>query len=105
MGASQRTARENLVSRKNVWSDGQDARIRRLRTEGASCDVIALLLGVTRAAVVERARILRVDHHPETDFADTERPPLPAGHRLTWGAINQGTGLENEPFHAPDTIR
>ena len=93
------------MPRKNVWSDGQDARIRRLRTEGASCDVIALLLGVTRAAVAERARALGVEHHPETDLADAERPPLPAGHRLTWGPINQGTALQDAPFHAPDTIR
>jgi hypothetical protein len=96
---------ENAVSRKTVWSGGQDAQIRRLRTEGASCDVIALLLSVNCAAVAERARTLGVDHHPETDLDDPERPPLPAGHRLTWNAINRGTALQDQPFHASDTIR
>jgi hypothetical protein len=103
--ASQSVMPESTVSRKTVWSGGQDAQIRRLRTEGASCDVIALLLGISLTAVAERARTLRVDHHPEVDVDDAERPPLPAGHRLTWGAINRGTLLQDQPFHAPDMIR
>ena len=30
------------MSEKFVWTDGQDTQIRRLRTEGASCEIIAL---------------------------------------------------------------
>ncbi len=90
---------------KVIWTDGQDTQIRRLRVEGASCDIIALLLGVTRAAVAERARILGVDQRPVLDTNLPDRPPLPAGHPLTWGAIIRGTALQNAPFHAPDTIR
>jgi hypothetical protein len=93
------------MSGKIVWTTGQDTQIRRLRTEGASCDVIALLLGVARAAVAERARQLGMDQKPVIDLNQPDRPPLPAGHAETWGAINRATVLENEPFHAPDTIR
>jgi hypothetical protein len=93
------------MSRKIVWTDGQDMQIRRLRTEGASCDVIALLLGVTRAAVAERARQLGVDQKPVIDLDQPDRAPLPAGHRETWDSINRGTALENAPFHAATIIR
>jgi hypothetical protein len=90
---------------KIIWTGGQDAQIRRLRTEGASCDVIALLLGVTRAAVAERACDLGVDQKPVIDLAQSDRPALPAGHQETWDPINRGTALQDVPFRAPDTIR
>ena len=93
------------MSGKIVWTHGQDTQIRRLRSEGASCDVISLLLGIARAAVVERARQLGMDQKPVLDLDQPDRPPLPAGHAATWGAINRGTALQDEPFHPPDTIR
>jgi hypothetical protein len=93
------------VPEKIIWTDGQDTQIRRLRTEGASCDVIALLLGVTQAAVAERARHLGVDTKPVTDPDQADRPPMPAGHPASWGALTRGTTLQDVPFRGPNTIR
>jgi hypothetical protein len=93
---------------KRVWTEGQDAQIRRLRTEGASWDVIALLLGLTRSIIIERARHLNVVRPPANaapSMDESDRAPLPAGHPDSWGAINRGTLLENMPFTTPDTIR
>ena len=30
-----------------------------------------------------------------------DRPPLPSGHPLTWGAIVKGTVLEDQPYPMP----
>ena len=30
-----------------------------------------------------------------------DRPPLPAGHPLTWGLITQGTTLDSAPYPFP----
>lgn len=90
---------------KTIWTDGQDTQIRRLRTEGASCDIIALLLGLARSAVAERARQLRVDQRPVTNMDQPDRPPLPAGHSASWGALTNGSVLQNVPFQAPDLMR
>ena len=96
------------MPRKTVWTDGQDAQIRRLRTEGASWDIIALALGFTRWTVIERARAIGAEHRPPNArpfVEDAERPPLPAGHAESWGAIVRGTCLENAPFRLPQDIR
>ena len=96
------------MPRKIVWTDGQDTQIRRLRTEGASWDVIALALGLARWTVIERARVVGVESQPANAVAvldESDREPLPAGHADSWGAINRGTALENVPFRTPDTIR
>jgi hypothetical protein len=96
------------MPRKTVWTDGQDAQILRLRTEGAPWDVIALALGLARWTVIERARAIGAERRPAhaaTVLDESDRQPLPAGHVKTWGAINRGTGLENAPFQAPGTLR
>jgi len=96
------------VSRKAIWTEGQDTRIRRLRTEGVSWDVIALALGLTRWAVIERARMIGADRRPlnaEGSAADADRGALPAGHADSWGAINRGTGLDGVAFRVPGSIR
>ena len=96
------------MPRKIVWTDGQDTQIRRLRTEGASWDVIALALGLARWTVIERARVVGGESQPANAVAvldESDREPLPAGHADSWGAINRGTALENVPFRTPDTIR
>jgi hypothetical protein len=96
------------MPRKTVWTEGQDSQIRRLRTEGASWDVIALALGLTRWTVIERSRVLGVERPPANAVAvadEPDRPPLAAGHAESWGAINVGTSLEDVPFRTPDTIR
>jgi hypothetical protein len=96
------------VPRKTIWTAGQDSQIRRLRTEGASWDVIALALGLARWTVIERARRLGVERPPANAAAvldESDRAPLPAGHSDSWGAINRGTGLKGVPFRTPGAIR
>ena len=96
------------MPRKTVWTGGQDTQIRRLRTEGASWDIIARALGLARWTVIERARAIDAERLPPnavTVLDESDRDPLPAGHAETWGAINRGTGLENVPFPTPGTIR
>ena len=95
------------MPRKTVWTEGQDAQIRRLRTEGASWDVIALVLGLARWTVIERARVIGAERPPANAVAvldESDREPLPAGHAQSWGAINRGTSLEDVPFRTPDAI-
>jgi hypothetical protein len=96
------------MPRKTVWTDGQDTQIRRLRTEGATWDVIALALGLARWTVIERARAIGAEAPPANAVAAQDlsgRDPLPAGHAESWGAINRGTELENVPFQVPGAIR
>jgi hypothetical protein len=96
------------MPRKSVWTEGQDTQIRRLRTEGANWDVIALVLGLTRWTIIERSRVLGVERPPANAVAfmdESDRPPLPAGHAESWGAINRGTSLDNVAFRIPGAIR
>jgi hypothetical protein len=96
------------MPRKVIWTEGQDTQIRRLRTEGASWDLIALALSLARWTVIERARVLGVHRAPANAVAvldEADREPLPAGHVESWGVINRGTSLEDVPFQTPDTIR
>jgi hypothetical protein len=96
------------MPRKTVWTDGQDAQIRRLRTEGASWDVIALALGLARWTIIERARAIGAEQRPPHAVSildESGREPLPAGHAENWGAINRGTSLESVEFRTPAAIR
>ncbi len=96
------------MPRKIVWTDGQDAQIRRLRTEGASWDIIASALGLARWTIIERARSIGAERPPAnavTVMDESDREPLPAGHAASWGEINRGTSLEDVPFRAPNDIR
>jgi len=96
------------MPRKVVWTEGQDTQIRRLRTEGATWDVIALALGLARWTVIERARAINAERPPAnavTVLDESGREPLPAGHTESWDAINRGTSLENMAFLTPGTIR
>nr|WP_294549124.1 AsnC family protein [uncultured Rhodopila sp.] len=96
------------MPRKIVWTNGQDTQIRRLRTEGASWDVIALTLGLARWTVIERGRLIGVGRRPANAAAAPEEPgraPLAAGHPDSWGAINRNTTLDGTPFQLPGAIR
>jgi len=96
------------MPRKTVWTQGQDTQIRRLRTEGASWDVIALALGLARWTVIEHARAIGAEclpAHAAAILDEAAREPLSAGHPESWGAINRGTSLEDVPFRPPATIR
>lgn len=92
------------MPQKFNWTSAQDTRIRRLRAEGASWDRIAAELGLNRWAVIARgrrigARLPPPDHTAPPD--DPGREPLPAGHARTWGAMNAGTVLADEPYPLP----
>jgi hypothetical protein len=86
------------------WTPAQDARIRRLRAEGTSWDVIAADLGLNRWAVLTRgrrigARLPAVPSGPRAE--DLDREPLPAGDDRSWGALTKGTVLEGQPYPLP----
>ena len=96
------------MPKKIDWTEGQDLTIKRLRAEGASWDIIAGAIGVTRWTVIERGR--RVGARlPPPDFVpppeDPERPALPPGHAATWGAIVKGTSLDGMPYPIPAPVR
>jgi hypothetical protein len=99
---------EPSMPRKLIWTEGRDTQIRRLRTEGASWDLIAIALGLARWTVIERGRTIGVQRalaNAVQVLDEADREPLPAGHAESWGAINRGTSLEDVPFQTPDTIR
>ena len=92
------------MPKKIIWTDAQDTQIRRLRTEGASWDTIAAILGLSRWTVIERGR--RIDARPPPrEFVpppeDPARDPLPAGHPRSWDVLTAGTVLESTPYPLP----
>lgn len=96
------------MPRKSVWTEGQDSQIRHLRTEGATWDMIAAVLGFTRWTVIERARRLGLAGRlasPSVPLPEADRAPHPAGHPETWGAINRGTCLQEVRFRPPGALR
>lgn len=96
------------MPRRIQWTEVQDMKIKRMRAERASWDVIAVAVGVTRWTVIERGRRLGA-RLPPPDFEplpeDPERPPLPPGHQETWGIITKGTSLEGMPYPMPIPVR
>lgn len=95
------------MPRRNIWTEGQDAQIRRLRTEGTNWDGIAQALGMSRWTVSERGRRLGAFKRPTRAPAgpQDDREPLPAGHPDSWGAITVGTALEGVLFQPPGELR
>lgn len=95
------------MPRKIVWTAGQDTQIRQLRTEGATWDGIAQVLGLARSAVIQRARILGAEHTPANAAAldEADRASLPSGHARTWDPIVRGTSLEGVRFKIPGPVR
>lgn len=89
------------MPKKLVWTNAQDTTIKRLRSEGATWDTIAMSLHLTRWTVIERGRQIDarpppIDFIPEPD--DPNREPLPAGHPRCWDVLVQGTCLEGVPY-------
>jgi hypothetical protein len=82
-----------------VWTQKQDDRIRRRRSEGATWMQIGVEMGMSRNTIIERGRRLgakagQVSREPppkreeEPVSEDPNRLPLRAGHPLTWGVIS-----------------
>lgn len=96
------------MPKKLAWTDAQDSQIKRLRSQGATWDIIAAALHVTRWTAIDRgrrigARLPPPDFIPEPE--DPERPPLPAGDPRSWDAITTGTALEGMPYRPPAALR
>lgn len=86
-----------------IWTEAQDTRIKRLRAERASWDVIALAVGVSRWTAIERGRVIGARLPPD-DFVpaiDMDRQPYPAGAPETWGAMIAGTCLAGMAYPLP----
>lgn len=92
------------MPKKFIWSVAQDAQIRRLRAEGASWDMIAAILGLSRWAIIDRGRRIGA-RPPPREFIpppeDPARDPLPAGHPRSWNVLTAGTVLEGTVYPLP----
>ena len=86
------------------WTAVADQTICDMRAAGDTWSAIGRRLGLARSTVIERGRRLRavapvkLPPSPKRDdmLDDPNRPPLPAGHPLTWGL------LTDEPFPKGD---
>jgi hypothetical protein len=90
------------------WTEVQDMKIKRMRAESVSWDIIAVAVGVTRWTVIERGRRLGARLPPpgfEPPPEDPERPALPPGHPETWGIIIKGTLAEGMLYPIPAPVR
>jgi hypothetical protein len=88
-----------------VWTPLADLTVLRMRGEGTAWPIIARQLQVGRSAVIERARSLGIPSKTRMPSAEPtppvpriDRPPLPAGHPLTWGAITDGIPYPHPVF-------
>lgn len=85
-----------------AWSEAADKVICEMRAAGETWALIGRTLGLSRNTVIERGRRLRAVAPARPLMAakdkdmegldDPNRPPLRAGHPLTWGL------LTDEPF-------
>jgi hypothetical protein len=99
------------MPQKLLWTEPRDAQLRRLRGDGASWDMIAAALAISRNAAIERGRRLGARLPPPARVAEVEdrylrdprRDPLPIGHPMPWGLLTAGTSIAGEPF--PDGRR
>ncbi|MBB5373625.1 hypothetical protein HNP71_001889 [Acidocella aromatica] len=86
------------------WTAIADQTICEMRAAGETWSAIGRRLGLARSTVIERGRRLRASAPvkslmlPKRDdmLDDPNRPPLPAGHPLTWSL------LTDEPFPEGD---
>jgi hypothetical protein len=100
------------VVRNVTWTNQADARLVRLRGEGASIRNLATAFGLSRSAIAVRAgRLgLALPSKPappaKTGPApDLTRDPLPAGHPISWDLLTAGTSLEGAAYEIPDSQR
>ncbi len=90
------------------WSAQADALLLQLRAAGVPWPDVGRQLGVGRNAAIERGRRLGLEPGqklrapppaPPSERAD--RPPLPAGHPMSWHTINRDTVLEGISYPFP----
>ncbi len=92
-----------------AWSTQADRHLLSLRAAGLPWREIATELQVGRNAAIERARRLGVrplthlpfPPRPRVQPERADRPPLPAGHPVTWCAITDGTPLDGARYPYP----
>lgn len=81
---------------KIYWTKAQDAVIRRGRAKGLSWEAIGAAMGLSRNAVIERGRRLRVDgglptaqpaSKPKSHREQLGHGPLPPMHPDAWSII------------------
>ncbi|MBS0560769.1 MAG: AsnC family protein [Proteobacteria bacterium] len=91
------------AQRKRNWTAAEDETIRKLRSEGATWARIASALSLSRYRVMEHGRRIGAERpRPEVVEAEApDRPPLPAGHPLTWDLLTSGTVLEGSKYPLP----
>ncbi len=78
-----------------VWTQAADTVICDMRSGGFSWAEIGRVLSLSRNTVIERGRRLRAQAPPRVCAPvapvavsdDPNRPPLAAGHPLTWGLL------------------
>jgi hypothetical protein len=92
------------MPQKLVWTGPRDMQIKRMRADRSSWDAIAMSLGISRNAAIERgrrigARLPPPEYVPTAE--DPDRPALPPGHEISWGLITAGTCLAGEPYVPP----
>ncbi len=80
-----------------IWTPLADHTVLNMRSFGAPWPAIARHLKVGRSAVIERARSLGIPSKTRLPppklivrAPRIDRPPLPPGHPVTWGAIADG---------------
>jgi len=86
-----------------IWTPALDEALLQLRWAGRSWDAIAGEMGLGRNSVLERGRRLGARRQPMVRpvVEDADRPPRPAGHPISWGAITGGTVLEGCAYPFP----
>ncbi len=88
-----------------IWTPLADMTVVQMRGIGTPWPVIARHLKVGRSAVIERARSLGIPSkkrlpqpEPVMRIPRIDRPPLPPGHPVTWGAITDGIPYPHPVF-------
>lgn len=96
------------MPQKLQWTPRNDARLLRLRHQGHGWDALSAQFGVTRNAVMERARRIgaRMACRPRVwvVIEDPDRPPLPPGHPVCWAILTEGTVLADLPYPRPGPL-
>jgi hypothetical protein len=97
------------------WTEEADTMLLGLRRDGTTWDGIAAAIGVSRNAAIDRGkRLLLEAGSPELAAARLparpaaprpppveDRPPLCAGHPVTWGLLVAGTCLDGAEYPFP----